>query len=131
MIRGTQASALFGPRRQMEVGGQRHALAALPPGKSVGTHYRGGEFGWLWKRENLLPSSGFEPRPVQAVASRYIGYAKPAPTLPHMAPNIVLQSGNYGASPFATQAYVHTFDTKTGWTKHVAKNTISMDQRPS
>jgi hypothetical protein len=34
----------------MVVGGQRHALAALPPEKRPGTHYLGG---WVGSRANL------------------------------------------------------------------------------
>jgi len=34
-----------------------------------------GRSGRVWSRENLLFTSEFEPRTVQAVASRYTGYA--------------------------------------------------------
>ena len=55
------------------VGGQRHAPAALPPGKTRYPLYRrlGGlqsRSGRLWK---ISPPSGFDPRTVQPVASRY------------------------------------------------------------
>ena len=57
----------------MGVGGQRHAPAVLPPGRP-GTHCTGG---WVGPRadwtgaENLAPPPGFDPRNVQAEASRY------------------------------------------------------------
>jgi hypothetical protein len=34
-----------------------------------------GRSGWVWRRENLLFTLEFEPRAVQAVASRHTGYA--------------------------------------------------------
>ena len=57
------------------VGGQRHAPAALPPGERPGTHCIGG---WVGLRAGLdgcgksRPPPGFDPRTVQAVASRYM-----------------------------------------------------------
>ena len=57
----------------MGVGGQRHAPAALPPGKDTVPVVQ--EVGWVpgpvWTDvENLAPP-GFNPRTVQTVASRY------------------------------------------------------------
>ena len=57
----------------MEVGGQRHAPAALPPEKTQYPLYRrlGGTqrtSGRVWK---ISPTPGFDPRTVQPVASRY------------------------------------------------------------
>ena len=58
----------------MEVGGQRHAPVALPPGERHGTHCTGG---WVGPRVGLdgygqsHPLPGFDPRTVQPVASRY------------------------------------------------------------
>jgi len=57
----------------MGVGGQRHAPAALPPGKTryplygrlVGGHRTG-----LDRCGKSVPPAGFEPRTVQPVASR-------------------------------------------------------------
>jgi hypothetical protein len=52
--------------------GQRHALAALPPGKRAGTHCIGG---WVGHIAGLggcgisLPTTGFERLTVQLVAS--------------------------------------------------------------
>ena len=56
----------------MGVGGQRHAPAALLPGKTQYPLYNrlGGpqdHSGWVWK---ISPSPGFDPRTVQPVASR-------------------------------------------------------------
>ena len=56
------------------MGGQRHAPAALPPGKKPGTHCIGG---WVGPRTGLevcgksCPPPGFDHRTVQPVASRY------------------------------------------------------------
>ena len=59
----------------MRVGGERHAPAALPPGKRPGTHFTGG---WVGQRVGLdrcgkyrLPP-GFDLRTVQPAASRHI-----------------------------------------------------------
>jgi len=55
------------------VGGQRHAPAALPPGKTQ-YHCIGG---WVVSRAgvggcgNFTPQPGFDPRTAQPVASRY------------------------------------------------------------
>ena len=60
------------------VGGQRQALATLPPAKRPGTHCIGG---WLGPRAGVdscgksHPTPGFDPRTVQPVASRYTDYA--------------------------------------------------------
>ena len=58
----------------MEVDGQRHAPAALPPRKRPGTRCTGG---WVGTRAGLDgcgkigPNRGFDPRTFQHVASRY------------------------------------------------------------
>ena len=58
----------------MGVGGWRHAPAALPPEKIPGTRCIGG---WVRPTAGLdgrgksHPPAGFDPRTVQAVASRY------------------------------------------------------------
>ena len=51
----------------MGVGGQRHAPADLPPGKSRSERV-----------QKISPSAGFDPRTVQPVASRYTDYSIPA-----------------------------------------------------
>jgi hypothetical protein len=62
------------------VGGQRHALAALSPGKRPLPIVQ--EAGWTqgqsWRvlKISLLP--GFDPRTLQSVASRYTDYVTPA-----------------------------------------------------
>ena len=67
----------------MGVGGQYHAPAALPPGKTRYPSHRrlGGPQGPVWTgAENLAtPPPGFDPRTVQPVASRYTDWAIPAP----------------------------------------------------
>ena len=68
----------------MGVDGQRHPPATLPPGKRPGTHYTGG---WVGSQSRsgrvrkISPPPGFDTRTVQPVASRYTGYAIPAPLL--------------------------------------------------
>ena len=58
----------------MGVGGQRHAPAALPPGKRPDTHCTRG---WVGPRAGLdgcgqsRPPPGFDPRTVHPLASRY------------------------------------------------------------
>jgi hypothetical protein len=57
----------------MGMGGQRHAPAALPPGKSR-YPFIGGRVGpkaGLDGSGKSPPPPGFDPRTVQAVASRY------------------------------------------------------------
>jgi hypothetical protein len=57
----------------MVVGGQRHAPAALPPRKKLGTHCVGGwvgpKAGVDASRKSFLPE--IDPRTFQPVASRY------------------------------------------------------------
>ena len=58
----------------MGVGGQLHALAALPPGKRPGTHCIGGSVGPRAGLDGCVksgPPPGFDPQTVQPVASRY------------------------------------------------------------
>ena len=61
----------------MGMGGQCHALAALPPGMTRYPLYRRlgrpqGLSGWVLK---ISPLPGFDARTVQLVASRYTDYA--------------------------------------------------------
>jgi len=67
----------------MRVDGQRHASAALPPGK---TRYRlfrrlDGPQGRSGRVRKISPPPGFDPRTVQPVASRYTDWANPADPL--------------------------------------------------
>jgi len=61
----------------MGVGGQRHAPAALPPGKTQYPLYRrlGGPQGQYGQVRKVSPPLGFNPRTVQHIASRYIDCA--------------------------------------------------------
>ena len=52
--------------------GQRHAPTALYTRERPGTHCTGG---WVGPRASLAPPTGFDPRTVQPVASRYTDYA--------------------------------------------------------
>jgi len=58
----------------MEVGGQRHAPAALPPGKTQYPLYRrlGGPQSWSGQARKISPPPGFYPRNVQHVASNQL-----------------------------------------------------------
>ena len=60
----------------MGVGGQRHAPAALPFGK---TRYLGGPQGRSGRMRKISPPPGFDPRTVQPVASRYSRLSYPGP----------------------------------------------------
>ena len=63
----------------MGVGGQLHVPAALPPAKTLYPLYRrlGGPQGRYGRVRKISPPSGFDPRTVQPVASRYTDWAKP------------------------------------------------------
>ena len=59
------------------MGGQRHAPAALPPGKTRYPFYRilGGPQGRSGRVRKISPPPRFDSRTVQPVASRYTGCA--------------------------------------------------------
>jgi hypothetical protein len=61
----------------MEVGGQRHAKAALPPGMTRCPLYR--RLGRPQGRSGLVlkisPPPGFDPQTAQPIASRYTDWA--------------------------------------------------------
>ena len=61
----------------MGVGGQHHAPAALPPGKTQYPLYRrlGGPQGRSGQVRKISPPPGFDSRNVQPVASRYTDWA--------------------------------------------------------
>ena len=65
----------------MGVGGQRHAPAALPPGKTQYPLYRrlAGHQGRSGRVRKISPLPGFDPWTIQPVASRYADYAIPVP----------------------------------------------------
>ena len=67
----------------MGMGGQCHALAALPPGMPWYSLYRrlGGPQGWSGQVWKMSPPPGFDPWTVQSVASHYTDYAILAHTL--------------------------------------------------
>ena len=73
----------------MKVRGQYHAPVALDPAKEPGTHWIKGWVGphsrpgRFWRKQNLLPMAGFEPRVTHAVASSYTIYDIPDPLRPH------------------------------------------------
>ena len=64
----------------MNVGGQRHAPAALPPGNTQYPSYRrlgeAQDSSGRARKISLLP--GFDPRTVQSVASHYTDYVIPS-----------------------------------------------------
>ena len=63
----------------MEVGGQCHAPAALPPGKTRYPLYRrlGGPKGQSGQVQKILPSLGFDPWTIRPTVSRYTVYTIP------------------------------------------------------
>jgi len=68
---------------------QRHAPAALPPGKSHGTHCTGdwvGPGGWWAWRKISCPLGGSNSKSIQPVESRYASYKIPA-AQPQMGPH--------------------------------------------
>ena len=64
----------------MGVGGQCHAPAALPPGKTRYPLYRrmGGPQGQSGRMRKISPSPGFDPPTFRPVASRYTDWVIPA-----------------------------------------------------
>ena len=64
----------------MRVGGQCHAPAALPLGKTWYPLYRrlGGPQSWSGRVQKISPPPGFHSRTVQPVVSRYTDYAIPS-----------------------------------------------------
>jgi hypothetical protein len=69
------------PRRWKEVGGQRHAPASLPPGKTRYPLYRrlGEPQNRSGRVQKILPPPGLNLQTVQPVASRYTVWAIPSP----------------------------------------------------
>jgi hypothetical protein len=67
----------------MGVGGQRYALATWPPGKTQYPLYRrlDGPQGWSGWVQKILPPTGFDPRTVQPITSRYTDCTIPAHAL--------------------------------------------------
>jgi hypothetical protein len=67
----------------MSVSGQRHAPAALPPGKTRYPSYRklGGPQSRSGQVRKISSPLGFGPQTVQPVASRYGDWAIPAPPI--------------------------------------------------
>jgi hypothetical protein len=63
----------------MVMGGQRHALAALPPGKTRYPLYMrlGGHHGRSGRVRKNSPPQGFDPWTFQPVASHYTDWATP------------------------------------------------------
>jgi hypothetical protein len=61
----------------MGVGGQRHAPAALPPGMTRYQLYSrlGGPQGRSGRVLKISPPTGFDPRIIQLLASRYTDWA--------------------------------------------------------
>jgi hypothetical protein len=78
---GRGRAILSWPWRKKGVGGQHHAPAALPPGKTRYPLYRrlGGPQGRSGRVRKISPPPGFDPRTVQPVASRYTDWAIPTP----------------------------------------------------
>jgi hypothetical protein len=74
------------------MGGQRHAPAALPPGKTQHPLYRrlGGPHGRSGRCGKSSPPPAFDPRTVQPVAIRCTHWATPAPALSR----VLLKIGN-------------------------------------
>jgi hypothetical protein len=63
----------------MGMAGQRHAQAALPPGKIRYQFYRrlGGPHDQSRRVRNISPAPGFDPRTVQLLATRYTEWVIP------------------------------------------------------
>jgi hypothetical protein len=89
----------------VEVGGQCHAPAALPPEKTRYPLYRklGGQQGRCGRVRKISPSPGFDPRTVQPVARRYTDWAIPA----HRSPTVVNYNSNHTDTTCVNMSSVH------------------------
>jgi hypothetical protein len=69
----------------LDVGGQRHAPAALPPGMTRYPLYRrlGGPQGRSGPVRKISPPPRFDPRTVQSIASHYTDWDTPAQSPPY------------------------------------------------
>ena len=78
----------------MGMGGQRHAPAALPTGKTRYPLYRKlcGPQGRSGQARKISPPPGFDPRTVQPVASRYTDWAVPAHHVVEVITHVFLSS---------------------------------------
>jgi len=108
----------------MGVGGQRHAPATLPPEKTRYPLYRrlGGPKGRSGRVRKISPPTGFDPRTIQSVASRYTDYT--VPTHAFGVPGSNFSRGNEillfvaFLSPFGENAR-NTSDLATNSTFHI------------
>jgi hypothetical protein len=98
------------------VDGQRHAPAALTPGKNRYPLYRrlGGHQGRSGRVRKISPPPGFDPRTVQPVASRYTDWANPAletfqvlTYCTHITPRIQSRLANLQPSVTSTVSVIH------------------------
>ena len=107
----------------MGVGGQHHAPAALPPGKTRCPLYRrlGRPQGRSREVRKISPPPGFDPRTVQPVASRYTDCAIPAHVLPEKL--IVFQLVKKFPAFYGTRRFCTVFTTahhlSLSWTSAV------------
>ena len=81
----------------MEVGGQRHAPAVLPPGKTRYPLYRrlGRPHARSGRVRKISPSPGFDPQTDQPIASRCTDWAIPAHHFSSMSLNVYKDDGYY------------------------------------
>ena len=98
------------------VGGQHHAPAALPPGKTRYPLYRslGRPQGRSGRVREISTSPGFDPRTVQPVASRYTDWAIPAHIIQVSPENPrIMHCSNTQQLPFNIHNHVTTRHCKT------------------
>jgi hypothetical protein len=102
----------------MGVGGQYHASAALPPGKTRYPMYRrlGGPQGRSGQLRKISHPQKFDPRTVQPVTSRYTNWGIPAPVHKMSTKYIALfwvTSKSVQLKSYSTKKckwmYIHTF----------------------
>ena len=108
----------------MEVGGRRHAPAALPPGTTRHPLCRrlGGPQSWSGSVRKISAPPGFDPRTIQSVASRCTDYAT-RPTAKLMCrPNLLFSSQRsiyiYIYVHYSLYDYINTIDVTVLFSKN-------------
>jgi hypothetical protein len=109
------------------VGGQRHASAALPPGKTRYPFHRrlGGPQGRSGRVRKISPPPGFDHPTVQPVKIRYTDCAIPAPRKGITAENLTVISDYLDASSRDISSKLGKLDDRL----HILEQTVAAAAR--